>query len=599
MTAVNVQQAAESSHDMILMVAVLAAGALSVPLFRRIGLGAVLGYLAAGLAVGPFGLRLVPDPEKMLHSSELGVVLFLFIIGLEMKPAKLWRLRSQILGLGVLQVVLCSAFLTGVGVMLGFPPAIAFVAGMGFVLTSTAIVMQMLQEEGEMTTSGGEKIVSVLLLEDLAIVPILAIVALLSPADADGDLVSRLFAIAIAAGVVTVFLLFGGKILNAFFRVVVLSGAREITTVAALVIVLGAAALLENTGLSMALGAFLAGVVLSTSNFRHQLEQDITPFRDLLMGMFFLAVGMSLDVEIVAKHWMFLLACVVSFMAVKSVVIYLIARALRSNRVEALKRSVMMAQGGEFAFVLFTTATTSNLMDSDTNAMLTAVVILSMALTPISIFALNRFLTWNTKLVAESAEADSGAAAVMILGFGRFGQIVVQPFLAANQRVIVVEKNEELAAEAEKYALVNSFHGDACDPVVLAAAGLTNIRLILVCTDNAAETTKIVGYLRRRMPETKIIVRAYDEDHALSLARSGVEHHVQELFESALSFSEKAAEEAGISREKSEQFFEAFRKRDADHFQMQLSSGIQSSGDLLLNTQTMLAGEPAAAVAGK
>lgn len=581
MTAVNVQQAAESSHDLLLMVAVLGAGALSVPLFRRIGLGAVLGYLAAGLAVGPFGFRLVPDPEKMLHSSELGVVLFLFIIGLEMKPAKLWRLRSQILGLGVLQVVLCSAFLTAVGIWLGFPPAIAFVAGMGFVLTSTAIVMQLLQEGGELTSTGGEKIVSVLLLEDLAIVPILAVVALMSPADSDGNLTTRLIAIAVAGGVVAAFLLLGGRILNMFFRIVVLSGARELTTVAALVIVLGAAVLLENTGLSMALGAFLAGVVLSTSNFRHQLEEDITPFRDLLMGLFFLAVGMSLDVEVVAKHWHFLLLAVLSFMVVKSLVIYLLARVLKSNRVEALKRAVMMAQGGEFAFVLFTTATSSNLMDSDTNAMLTAVVILSMALTPISLFAFNRFLNWNKSLSAEAAEADSGAASVMIIGFGRFGQVVVQPFLAMNQHVIVVEKDQALADEAEKYSLVNSLHGNASDPVVLEAAGVRNVKLILVCTDDRKETTRIVSYLRQRLPETKIIARAHDEEHALSLARAGVECHVQEILESAVAFTEHAMREFGFSDEKSEQFLEAFRRREADHFQMQLLSGMPSSSDLL------------------
>jgi glutathione-regulated potassium-efflux system protein KefB len=582
MTPINVHEAAESSQGILVLVAILGAGALAVPLFRRLGLGAVLGYLAAGLAVGPFGLRVVDEPEEMLSVAEFGVVLFLFIVGLEMKPARLWRLRSQILGLGVAQVALASAFLTGVGIWLGFSPTIALVAALGFVLTSTAIVMQILQEEGELTSPGGEKIVSVLLLEDLAIVPILALVALLSPADEDGDLVTRLLAIAVAAATVVGFVAFGGRILNSFFRIVVLSGAREVTTLAALVIVLGAASLLENTGLSLALGAFLAGVVLSTSNFRHQLEEDIRPFRDLLMGMFFIAVGMSLDLDVVARHWDFLLACVLAFMVVKALVVYLLARVLKSNRVEALKRAVMMAQGGEFAFVLFTTATTANLMDTETNAMLTAVVILSMALTPISIFLLNRFLSSSKALQVEAAGAISDQASVLLIGFGRFGQIVIQPFLANNQRVTVIEKDRSLADRAEANSLVQAISGDAADPAVLDAAGAKSAPLVLVCIDGPSDTVKIVNYLGANAPDAKVIVRARDEEHALSLARSGVEHHVRELFESAVAFSEKAMHTYGFSPEKSEQFLDAFRQRDADRLQTQLLSGIPATGDLPL-----------------
>jgi glutathione-regulated potassium-efflux system protein KefB len=588
MSAQAAQQAAESSGSLALGVAVLAAGAFAVPIFRKLGLGSVLGYLAAGLAVGPFGLNFVDKPEEMLHSSELGVVLFLFIIGLEMKPAKLWELRGQILGLGVLQVALCTVFLTVTAIWLGFQPVIALVASLGFVLTSTAIVMQILQEQGKIASPGGEKIVSVLLLEDLAIVPILALVALLSPADSDGNLVSRLFAIAISALVVGGFVLFGGKVLNAFFRMVVLSGAREVTTLAALVAVLGAAALLENSGLSMALGAFLAGVVLSTSNFRHQLENDITPFRDLFMGMFFIAVGMSLDVEVVAHQWHFLILCVVSFMVVKSLVIYLLARMLKSSRVESLQRATMMAQGGEFAFVLFTTATTSNLMDSDTNAMLTAVVILSMALTPISIFALERFLRWNKNLVAEAEASDESTPQVVIIGFGRFGHLVAQPFIALNQRILVIDRSDDIVQEAEKYPQVTAVTGNATDAQVLESAGVRYARLVLVCTDDPAETTRIVGYIRSRYKLIKVMARAFDEDHGLLLARAGVDHHVQELYESALHFGERAMHEFGLGADKAEKFYEDFRKQDTHRLEAQLMSGIQTGGDLLLN------GKPAA-----
>lgn len=584
------QHAAEGNSSMALGVAVLAVGALAVPIFRKLGLGSVLGYLAAGLAVGPFGLNFVENPEEMLHSSELGVVLFLFIIGLEMKPSKLWQLRSQILGLGALQVGLSTLFLTATAILLGFKPVIGFVAALGFVLTSTAIVMQILQEQGKIASPSGEKIVSVLLFEDLAIVPILALVALLSPADSDGNLVSRLIAIGISAAVVGGFVLFGGRILNLFFRMVVLSGAREVTTLAALVAVLGAAALLENSGLSMALGAFLAGVVLSTSNFRHQLENDIIPFRDLFMGMFFIAVGMSLDVEVVAAQWPFLLLCVVSFMAVKSLVIYLLARILKSNRMEALQRAAMMAQGGEFAFVLFTTATTSNLMDSDTNAMLTAIVILSMALTPISIFALDRFLRWNKSLAAEADAVDDGAPQVVIIGFGRFGHLVAQPFISLNQRILVIDRNDDIVEEAEKYPQVTALKGNAADAKVLEAAGVRYARLVLVCTDDPAETTRIVGYVRSRYKLVKVMARAFDEDHGLLLARAGVDHHVQELYESALTFGERAMHEFGLGADKAEKFYEEFRKQDAHRMETQLMSGIQSGGDLLLNPKPATSG---------
>jgi glutathione-regulated potassium-efflux system protein KefB len=584
------QHAAEGNASMALGVAVLAAGAIAVPIFRKLGLGSVLGYLAAGLAMGPFGANFVDKPEEMLHSSELGVVLFLFIVGLEMKPSKLWQLRSQILGLGVLQVTLCTVFLTMVGVWLDFKPVIALVAALGFVLTSTAIVMQILQEQGKLASPGGEKIVSVLLLEDLAIVPILALVALLSPADSDGNLMTRLFAIGISAAVVAGFLLFGGKILNTFFRMVVLSGAREVTTLAALVAVLGAAALLENSGLSMALGAFLAGVVLSTSNFRHQLETDITPFRDLFMGMFFIAVGMSLDVEVVAHQWKFLILCVVSFMLVKSLVIYLLARMLRSSRIEALQRATMMAQGGEFAFVLFTTATTSNLMDTDTNAMLTAIVILSMALTPISIFGLERFLRWNKSLAAEAETIDDGKPQVVVIGFGRFGHLVAQPFIALNQRVLVIDQNDDVVEAAEKYPQVTAIKGNASDTKVLESAGIRHARLVLVCTDDPTETTRIVGYIRSRYKLIKVMARAFDEDHGLLLARAGVDHHVQELYESALSFGERAMHEFGLGADKAEKFYEELRKQDEHRMEAQLMSGIQSGGDLLLSPKAAASG---------
>ncbi|WP_374446149.1 monovalent cation:proton antiporter-2 (CPA2) family protein, partial [Stella sp.] len=372
--------------------ALLGAAVVAVPLFRRLGLGSVLGYLAAGLAIGPFGLRLFSDAQAILHVAELGVVMFLFVIGLEMQPSRLWNLRREIFGLGAAQVGACGALLTGLGVMAGWPPAVAFVAAMGFVLSSTAIVMQLLDERGDTSTPAGQKIVSILLLEDLAIVPLLAIVAFLAPQPAAGGWPERLVQVGLAVGAIVGLLVAGRWLLNPIFRLLAAARAREIMTAAALLVVLGAALLMQQGGLSMAMGAFLAGVLLSESSFRHQLEADIEPFRGILLGLFFLAVGMSLDFAVIAVDWATILAAVAACMVVKAIGIYGVARVLRADHREALTRAALLAQGGEFAFVLYSAAAAVGIFDARINAVLTATVILSMALTPLLTLLLRRAL---------------------------------------------------------------------------------------------------------------------------------------------------------------------------------------------------------------
>ena len=296
--------AAEASgSELVQVVALLTAGVVAVPIFRRMGLGSILGYLAAGLVIGPFGLRHLSRAEAILHVAELGVVMFLFIIGLEMQPSRLWSLRREIFGLGAMQVGVCALLLTGVGVIGGFPVAVSFVAGAGFVLTSTAIVMQILEERGDVSTPKGQRIVSILLFEDLAIVPLLALVAFLAPAGAEMSLSERLVDVAIGVASIVGLIVAGRYLLNPLFRVLADSRAREVMTAAALLVVLGSALAMQLGGLSMAMGAFLAGVMLSESTFRHQLEADVEPFRGILLGLFFMAVGMSLDLSVVAANW--------------------------------------------------------------------------------------------------------------------------------------------------------------------------------------------------------------------------------------------------------------------------------------------------------
>ena len=314
--------AAEASGvELVQVVALLTAGVVSVPIFKRFGLGSILGYLSAGVVIGPFGLGVFSEAETILHVAELGVVMFLFIIGLEMQPSRLWGLRREIFGLGALQVGLCALLLTSVGLVTGFSVSQSFIAGAGFVLTSTAIVMQLLEERGELSTPKGQRMVSILLLEDLAIVPLLALVVFLAPVtptDHGTGWAARMGEIGIGIGAIVGLILAGRYLLNPLFRILAESRAREVMTAAALLVVLGSALAMQLSGLSMAMGAFLAGVLLSESTFRHQLEADVEPFRGILLGLFFIAVGMSLDLEVVAENWRMIAFYVVAYMAMKA-----------------------------------------------------------------------------------------------------------------------------------------------------------------------------------------------------------------------------------------------------------------------------------------
>jgi len=575
--------AASTGIDLIQVVALLSAGVVAVPLFRRLGLGSVLGYLAAGLAVGPYGLKLVSEPEAVLHAAELGVVMFLFIIGLEMEPARLWALRKQIFGLGILQVALCGVLLTGVGIVLGFPPVIAFVAGMGFVLTSTAIVMQLLEERGDLSTPGGQKIISVLLLEDLAIVPLLAIVALLAPSGEASSMTTRVIAIAIALGTVIGFIFVGRRILNPFFRILARSKAREVMTAAALLVVLGGALIMQLGGLSMAMGAFLAGVILSTSTFRHQLEADVEPFRGILLGLFFLAVGMSLDLKVVAANWQIIALSVLGYMVVKSVAIYVLARALKSSHAEAIERAVLMAQGGEFAFVLYTTAATAGIINGETNAIFTATVIISMVITPFSVIAL-KYLTPKQAPSLDGVDlVDNLHEKILVIGFGRFGQIVSQPLLAMKHRISIIDNDVEMIQAAERFNNFKVYYGDGTRLDILHAAGAATADIVLVCVDNKENALRIVELVKSEFPLVKVMARAFDRGHALALVKAGVDYQLREVFESALTFGSQVIRELGATEDEIEDVLEGVRKRDNERFEAQMLGGIQAGRGLLLS----------------
>jgi glutathione-regulated potassium-efflux system protein KefB len=577
-------EAAAHGVDLIPVVALLTAGVVAVPLFKRFGLDSVLGYLAAGIVIGPFGLGLFRDPETIINVAEFGVVMFLFLIGLEMQPSRLWGLRREILGLGVLQVAACGLLLTAAGIGLGFSPSVAFVFGMGFVLTSTAIVFQILNERGELSTPKGQRIVSILLLEDIAIVPLLAFVAFIAPVTAEAEEGSRLLDIAVALGAIAALVLTGRFLLNPMFRILAQSGAREVMTAAALLVVLGAALAMQLGGLSMAMGAFLAGVLLSESSFRHQLEADIEPFRGILLGLFFLGVGMALDLDVIAGNFGLIAIAVAMFMVLKGIGIYLVARILKAEHGEALERAALMAQGGEFAFVLYATAAAVGLIDGATNAIFTSTVIISMVMTPFITMGLRPLVPKPVQSLDGVEEPDGLNGTALIIGFGRFGQVVSQPLLARGFDVSIIDDDVEMIQAAADFGF-KVYYGDGTRLDILHAAGAGNTRVILICVERPEVALRIAELVRSEFPLVPVLARAYDRGAAISLIKAGVDYQIRETVESALAFGHAALEKLGVEREEAAEIMDDVRRRDSERLDLQVVEGIYAGSQLLRSNQ--------------
>ncbi len=563
-------------------VALLATAVIAAPVFRRLGLGSVLGYLAAGLAIGPFGLRLFDDPENILHVAEFGVVMFLFLIGLEMRPAKLWALRKEIFGLGAAQVLVCGALLSFVGVAAGLPWAAATIGAMGFVLSSTAVIMKMMDDSGETASEAGQRNVSILLFEDLMIVPLLAVVAVLASVLGVVEENARPLwqSIAIGAGAIAAVFIAGRWLLNPFFGLLARSGAREVMTAAALLVVLGAALFMQWGGLSMAMGAFLAGVLLSESVFRHQLEADVEPFRGILLALFFISVGMTLNVPVVLAEWQLIGVGVVAFMIVKAIGIYGVARAFGADQRESIQRAALFAQGGEFAFVLYSAALSGGVMDARIAAVMTAIVILSMALTPLVVLALNRF-TPRPKESREGVEdAHDLKGRVLFIGFGRFAQVVSQPLLARGVDISLIEIDVEMIQAAANFGF-KVYYGDGTRLDVLRASGAGAAEAILVCVDKPDSADRIVALVKSEFPHAKLFVRAFDRGHVHRLIKAGVDYQIREVFESALTFSGAVMRELGVSDLMIAETIEDVRERDAQRIELELAGGLEAGKALI------------------
>ncbi|MEO3470723.1 monovalent cation:proton antiporter-2 (CPA2) family protein [Roseomonas sp. CAU 1739] len=575
---------AAESHgpDLVSAVVLLGAAVVAVPLFKRLGLGSVLGYLVAGLVIGPYGFALFSDAQAILHVAELGVVMFLFIIGLEMEPSRLWGMRKQIFGLGLAQVGVCIALLMGVGMAMGLPPVVAFVAGTGFVLTSTAIVMQMLEERRMIGIPAGQRIIAVLLLEDLAIVPLLALVAFLAPGAGEVTALERWQAVGIGLATIAGLVAAGLWLLNPMFRLLAEARAREVMTAAALLVVLGSALAMQLGGLSMAMGAFLAGVLLSESAFRHQLEADVEPFRGLLLGLFFLAVGMALDLAVIAANWATVAIGVVAYMAVKALAIYAVARFTLASHREAVERAVLMAQGGEFAFVLYAAASAVGIIDAQANAVLTATVIISMVLTPVMVILHDRMVPPEAPSLDGLEAPDHNEASVLIIGFGRFGQIVGGSMLTRQCSISVIDTDPEMVREANAYGF-KVHYGDGTRLDILHAAGAGRARMILLCVDDRDTALRILHLLKDEFRGIPVLARAFDREHAMRMLAAGAEEVVRETFESALSLGREALIRLGNADAEADEVIATQRRRDAERFALESSQGMEAGRRLLLS----------------
>lgn len=538
---------------------ILGGAIIAAPLFKRLGLGTVLGYLAAGITIGPVA-RLIADGEEFLHFSELGVVFLLFIIGLELNPSRLWSLRHSIFGLGTAQVLLCGAALAALGVYLaGLDTEAAIIIGFGLALSSTAFAMQVLEDRAETNQKHGQRAFAILLFQDLAIVPILAIIPALSPNEPSQA--SAGFHLATAIASIAALVIAGRYLINPMFRIIANTGAREVMITAALFVVLGSASLLQYAGLSMAMGAFIAGVLLAESSYRHELEADIEPFRGIFLGLFFVAVGLSLNLSVILEYWAVILAAVPIFMATKIVIIYLLCRIFRSSHNDAVRIAFLLPQGGEFAFVLFSAASAAAIISSALGSELVAAVTVSMALTPLSVAIGSRLLIKDKADDIIEENFDGAGSDVLMIGFSRYGQIAAQILLAGGIDVTVIDSSSNR----------------------VRAAGIRKAKIVAICTHKKSTTNHIVNLIQSEYPDVRLFVRSYDREHTLQLRAQGVEYELRETFESGLLFGQRTLEGLGLSEANAYAIREDVRQRDEDRLHVQASEGIMAGRHLLFN----------------
>jgi glutathione-regulated potassium-efflux system ancillary protein KefC len=544
----------------------LAAAVLAVPIAKALGLGSIIGYLGAGILIGPWGLKFVTDPQDMLHFAEFGVVLMLFLVGLELEPRRLWELRRPIFGWGSVQLFGSAALMTGFAVLVGVDWRLALVASLGLAMSSTAIGLGVAAERNLLPTTSGQSLLSVMLLQDVAAIPILAFVPLLAVSGGHADGGGWLGA-AKAAGTIAAIVLGGRLLLRPALRWIAGSDTPEIFTAAALLLVVATAALMQSVGLSMALGAFLAGVLLAESEYRRELETDIEPFKGLLLGLFFIAVGMSIDFAVVLARPLLVAGIVVGFLAVKAFVLWAMARTMPIPLAERPPFIVLLAQGGEFGFVVFQTAAGAGVIDAPTSSLLVAAVAISMLLTPLLLIGTDRW--WARHLAAHALPStvaelsESQTAPVIIAGFGRYGQIVGRLLFANGFKSTVLEHDAEQVEAVRRFGWP-VFYGDATRLDLLRTAGAADAKVFVLAIDDVEQSIEVAKLVREHFPHLIVVARARNVQHYYDLRKLGVDLIERETFDSALLSGRSVLEQLGFQPHQARTMAQRFRKHSIE-----------------------------------
>lgn len=553
----------------------LASASIMVPLASRFKLGSVIGYLIVGMIIGPFGLQLTGNPEQIMHFAEFGVIMMLFLIGLELEPKTLWKLRKVIVGLGSLQVILTTAALTSIGLLWGYTLRSSFAVSMALSLSSTALVLQMLEEKNLLKTVEGETSFAVLLLQDIAVIPILIIMPLLATIGKPiiphheipfiAQLPKWLHALLIA-GVISAVIFAGHYLSRHIFSMVAKSNLREVFTAFSLALIIGITLLMEVIGVSPALGAFIAGVVLANSEYKRTVETDIQPFKGLLLGLFFISVGMGINFELLSQQATKIILAVSILITVKAVILYALGRRFGLSTLQTIGFGLALSQGGEFAFVLFQFAKDIQVIYPTTANFYTLVVAISMITTPLLMLLYHRFIVPRfMSMIPNTREYDKieNTDGIILAGYGRFGQIIGRVLNGENIPVTVLEKNPQQVELLRKFGYKGYF-GDATRLDLLKTAGIQHAKLLIVAVGNPDANLEIVSLAKQHFPHLTIYARARNRRHAYELHKMNVDYFKRELFESSLSMTKEVLRFLDYAEDDIERKAEAFRNHDED-----------------------------------
>jgi glutathione-regulated potassium-efflux system protein KefB len=593
------ESATTHAHDdlglLLFPLVLLAAAVVSVPLARLLRLSPIVAYLTAGVVIGPYGVALFREPETILTVAQLGVVLLLFLIGLELEFSRLLAMRRAIFGLGAAQLALTAVVLGGLATATGLASwRGATIVGVALAMSATAIALKVLEDRGDLQRSYGQRAFAILLFQDMSVVPLLALVPLLAPESGNhASFADGLWAVGKIAAAIALVVAAGRYLLNPFLRVLAGTGAREVMTAAALLVVLGAAALMQASGMSMALGAFLAGMMLAESNYRHELEADIEPFRGLLLALFFMGVGMSIDVGVVRANLALIVGAAAAITLLKMLVVWLLFLPICATQRDALRAGAVLTAAGEFAFVLIPLGVTLGALSPAQGSLFAAIAAVTMLIaTPAAalVEALIARLDRGKERAAD--DFDGARGSILLIGFGRFGQIVAQCLVAEGVDVTAIDSDPEMIEAATRFGF-KVYYGDGARLDVLRAAGAGSARVIAICVDDPEMALRIVDMVRAEFPGTALFVRAYDRRHSLRLIAKGVDFEVRETFESALAFGRRTLEGLGLDPERAQAVEDFVRARDLDRLALQQAEGL-SAGLELLQTR-LVQPEPLAA----